>query len=234
MRKRLAISLLVVVSVLAVFATASWVRLRRRAWASSPEAAVALNEAVHRGDATRVSALLGRGVAPDARDPEGFRGIPSFGVGYHPLHWAAMQGDVQMVDLLVAAGADVNGRNDRGETPLQVGAQYSKADVVAALAGRGGDVDARDQDGCTPLHVAAREGCRPIAELLRKHGGAADGSGGDDLGEGGEPHLAPHGVQWQRDTVEALIDAGADVNAQDNRGWTPLREAVEGNVIWIE
>ena len=60
--------------------------------------------------------------------------------GRSPLHVVAA-GDVPrhelLIDLLVRHGADVNARNDRGDTPLDVATQALADDVAAALVAHG-------------------------------------------------------------------------------------------------
>ena len=60
--------------------------------------------------------------------------------GRSPLHVAA-EDDVpryeRSIDLLVRHGADVNARNDRGQTPLDVAIEALADDVAAALVARG-------------------------------------------------------------------------------------------------
>src|SRR5262249_1195963 len=70
--------------------------------------------------------------------------------------------------LLLAAGADVNARNDMDMTPLHI---THHASLVEILVAHGADVNARAQHGWTPLHVQAGESedsgaSEPIAALL--------------------------------------------------------------------
>src|SRR5262245_38904588 len=67
-----------------------------------------LVDAAKRDDKEAVKGLLKQKVAVDA----------PYGDGTTPLHWAAYWDDVQLADLLIAAGGNVNARNDAGATPL--------------------------------------------------------------------------------------------------------------------
>ena len=119
---------------------------------------------------------------------------------YTPLHWAAGDGDLAMVDLLLAHGADPNEitRIDDMETPLEVASVAGHAAVVARLrplttrldwedASRTGDVkvlarmvrsghaiDARDGYGQTALMRAAHAGHADAVDWLIGHGADLD------------------------------------------------------------
>jgi len=87
-----------------------------------------------------------------------------------------------IVELLIAAGADVNVKNQRGRTPLYDAAIWDRKDIAKLLFDAGADVNAKDNDGKTPLDAAKEENKNEIADLLRKKGGKT----GKEL-EGGEP-----------------------------------------------
>ena len=61
------------------------------------------------------------------------------------------------VSRCIKAGADVNERDEYGETPLHEAGYYTKNPaVITALVEAGAEVNARDKWGDTPLHNAAR------------------------------------------------------------------------------
>jgi ankyrin repeat protein len=88
-----------------------------------------------------------------------------------------LQREVAVARLLLDAGADLEARDDFGETPLHHAAWLGNADLVALLLARGAQVNARDKDYDTPLHniddghSSRRPGHEKIVELLRKNGG---------------------------------------------------------------
>jgi len=113
------------------------------------------------------------------------------------LH-AAQSLHVDMVELLLDAGANIACTDRFGETALHRVADLRPPEADPARVGRtasllldrGADVDARNRDDVTPLHQAVR--ARNLA------------------------------------AVEVLLVRGADVNARDKRGSTPLHRAVSG------
>ena len=78
-----------------------------------------------------------------------------------PLHFAATNPTPACVDLLIAAGADVNCRNYEDHTPLHKAAKSYRLDCVASLVKvRETNIDAEDMDGFTPFHYAMVGGAR--------------------------------------------------------------------------
>jgi ankyrin repeat protein len=87
------------------------------------------------------------------------------------LHAAAAGKHRAIVDLLLAAGADVNARQEGGWVPLHEAAQDGDATMIASFLTRGADVNARNDAGLTPLAIALSHSRAEAAELLRQHGG---------------------------------------------------------------
>ncbi len=80
----------------------------------------------------------------------------------------------QMVRLLLAAGADPDGRNPGDETPLHWAASSDDSDVAAALIDGGADVEAPDGSIGTPLDNAVGYACWHVAALLAARGARID------------------------------------------------------------
>lgn len=64
----------------------------------------------------------------------------------------------EVVELLIAAGAALQARDDGGLQPLHNACSFGHADVVRALLAAGAAPAARDNWGYTPLHEAAAKG----------------------------------------------------------------------------
>jgi len=82
------------------------------------------------------------------------RAVDAWGRG--ALHYACLDGDAPLADLLLAHGADANARDAEGITPLMA-AVGATADVatVDVLLRAGARADATDKDGQSALHLAA-------------------------------------------------------------------------------
>ena len=80
------------------------------------------------------------------------------------LMFAAETGQTNIVNALIARGADVNAQNDRGYTALMLAVQKNHLDAAKALIAAGADVNAKDKDGKTALDVAKTD---EIKELLK-------------------------------------------------------------------
>ena len=92
-----------------------------------------------------------------------------------PLVEAARRGDTRAVEVLLAAGADVNAATRTGETALLAAAARGHEEIAARLLDAGAEVDVRDRALGTPLDAAERAGHQGVARRLRARG--ARGSG---------------------------------------------------------
>jgi len=82
------------------------------------------------------------------------------------IHEAARTGNIEAVKQHLAAGTDVNAKDEDGVTPLHMAANRGHKEVVELLIANGADVNAKGMTGWTPLHYAAVSGRKEVAELL--------------------------------------------------------------------
>ena len=87
------------------------------------------------------------------------------------IHDAATEGDIEAVKKHLAAGTDVNAKDDWNVTPLGYAASHGHKEIAELLIAAGADVNAKNDDGRTPLDSAIKDKHTEIGDLLRKHGG---------------------------------------------------------------
>ena len=85
------------------------------------------------------------------------------------LRKACKKGDIEAVKQHLAAGVNVNAKDETSWTPLHFATTKAVAELLIT---KGADVNAKNDTGETPLHQAAFDGHREIVELS---------SGGADL-----------------------------------------------------
>lgn len=77
--------------------------------------------------------------------------------GNTPLHRAVRDGNMELVELLLNAGADVNAANHGGDTPLHIVANNEGGvTFIEALLNAGAEVNVANNLGHTPLYISAR------------------------------------------------------------------------------
>jgi ankyrin repeat protein len=91
-----------------------------------------------------------------------------------PLHAAAARGGAALVRLLLAHGADPNGRQQGEHVPLHAAAANGDAAMVAALLQHGADATAQNADGATPLDLARDAGHDAVLILLQQHAASVE------------------------------------------------------------
>lgn len=139
--------------------------------AYSPDGWTPLHLAAHFGhtEAARLLVASGADIHVRSRNPTDNTPLHAAVAGRHAGVPPPRQRDV--VALLLASGANVNGRFAGGGTTLHLAAHEGITEVVELLLAHGADVTAQNNDGQTPLRTALREGHTEVADLLRLHGG---------------------------------------------------------------
>ena len=168
---------------------------------------MSIHEAAYKKDIIAIKKLLATGVDVNAKDDDGDTS----------LFIATDEGHKEVIELLIANGADVNGRIEvqhsarRGGTCLHVAAVFSYKEIAELLIAEGVDVNAKDDEGDTALNLAAGEGgSLEIVKLLIAKGVNVNMKNGNGLNP---LHYAVYG--GHKEIAELLIAESADVNGNN-------------------
>ncbi|MCP4546281.1 MAG: hypothetical protein GY835_07435 [bacterium] len=213
-----------------------------------------IHEAVIEGDVAAVKSLLRSNPSCiHERDDSAMHNLP--------LLTAAISGNVEIAQLLLDAGADVNCGDTDNSTPLDDASVLGRAEMVAFLLTRGANVHHRDNKGDTALSFAVSGNSWEVAQLLLDAGSdlfyrspdgrtlmhtaarvgmiemidhlLEQGIPADEMMEHGDTPLGEAARRGHIEIMTRLIDAGADLNASNApyKFWSPLRKTVTGGQL---
>ena len=158
---------------------------------------------------------------------------PAISGGDTSLHEAAKNGDAYAIKKLIDAGADVNAKNNDGDTPLHDTTRNENwceenldgtacirpetnpaiVNVVKELINAGADIHAKNKIGETPLHLAVK-----YLDM-------------DFVLESYPPIYVDNDNDY---LIREFIKAGANINAKNNSGETPLHYAASNAAAYGE
>uniref|UniRef100_A0A0A9Z1C0 Ankyrin repeat, PH and SEC7 domain containing protein secG n=1 Tax=Lygus hesperus TaxID=30085 RepID=A0A0A9Z1C0_LYGHE len=143
--------------------------------------------------------------------------------GFGAMHFAAFNGDLDLLRLLLSHHADVNLVNYDDNTPLVMAVKGHQLEAITMLLEAGAEVNmASTSSGATAAHHAAAMGYVDCLRLLVKAGATVHF---DALDAGSLLHWACH--SGQVDCVGAMLyEFNVDVNTVDSHGGTALLTAL--------
>jgi ankyrin repeat protein len=137
--------------------------------------------AASQNDAARVRGILAADGNPNQTDEEARTG----------LHYAAMNGNLTIIAILIKAGAKLDVKDKLGSTPLHLAADRNQVEAARLLLDVGAPVDAENKNGMTPLMMAANRGNIDVVLALLAKGASVtktDFTGRDASGWAAESH----------------------------------------------
>ncbi len=158
------------------------------------------------------------------------------GEGDTALHYAARQGDVELVMLLLSLGADRSISNAASQTPydllenreIREGLESEHLEIIKKLLKKNGESGDTDEQGRTLLHWAAAQGYTVVMEVLLSR--EANVEAQDE--EGNTPlHLAARYGHFE--AVKLLLNKGANCQTRNKKGRTVLHQAAAGGSLDI-
>lgn len=134
---------------------------------------------------------------------------------------AAVRGDAATITAAIAAGGDVNVRDEAQQTPLLLAVRDNRVDAFRALLAAGADINAQAANKDTPWLLGGALGRTEMLRAMMPRG--PDYSIRNRYGGNA---LIPACERAHVDTVKLLLTTPIDVNHVNNLGWTCLLEIV--------
>jgi ankyrin repeat protein len=171
-----------------------------------------LLEAVKLADINSVRALLSQHVDTSVPGADGSTA----------LHVAAQRDNLEIANLLIAAGANVKAATRYNITPLSLACTNGNAAMIESFLKAGADPNSASEQGQTALMTAALTGKVDAVKVLLTHGANVNAK---------EPIRGQTALMWAASegntgAVELLIEFGADLKSKSKGGFTPLLFAV--------
>lgn len=142
------------------------------------------------------------------------------------LQKASARDNLNIIDLLLRKGAEVDAQTEDEFPALFRAAQTGQTAVLVELLSQRPDLEARDRNGQTPLFVASVKGYANIVELLLARGATVDAQDKDArtplLALAADKSSASAWNTGASEVVRLLVSHGSNVNFKDKIGRTPL------------
>ena len=164
-----------------------------------------------------------------------------------PLHAAVRSENPAILSMLLAAGAEVESKDEAGNTALIIASSTGRDDMVLVLLAGGARIETTDNRGWTALTAARQKNHLSVEQILVDHGApdpllasAPHRSGELDMaftaeGEAGWTPLMYAAWRGDVDTVKRILRKQPEVDAVDRDGHTALsRAAWQGHVEIVD
>lgn len=184
-----------------------------------------LLRAAEQGKTDTVSQLIKDGANIDAQDSS----------GRTPTMIATYQNDIETAKVLIEAGADVNIQDDMNNNPFLYAGAEGYLDILKLTINAGADPAITNRFGGTALIPASEHGYTEVVEELLTNTDI-DVNHINNLGWTAlmEAIILSDGSKKQVETIQLLIEHGADVNIPDGNQVSPLQHAREKGFKEIE
>jgi ankyrin repeat protein len=153
-------------------------------------------------------------------------------LGLSPLQWAVLRNNVQGIEVLLSWNPNLELCDYDKRVALHRAAEFGLIECAQMLISKGAYVDASDAWGDTPLHLAISLPSTQMLNLLLSNGAKIlRNKYGRSPIHGSVFGSFPHDEAVIEQYMKALQIAGADINALDYSGMTPLLVAVQQSHI---
>jgi ankyrin repeat protein len=152
--------------------------------------------------------------------------------GFSPLQLAILEGQVPVMEVLISAGANVEQQMYDGISVLRLAALSGNPEAVTVLLKAKCSANVADREGGTALYSAVAGGNEEVIRLLLMAGASAthrSAWGSTPLHRLGQSMQANCDVI--KSTIDMLVMAGADLEAKDEVGDTPIACAIRGDNV---
>ena len=142
--------------------------------------------------------------------------------GTSALMLAAYTGQEEAMETLLKAGASLHSKKQDGLNALLMAASQGQSKTFGALVKAGASVIAKQRSGMTALMLSAESGCAECIRTIAAQNNSKVEWNGKIPGDAGYTPLHLAAYNNDVESVNALLDAGADVDSKLNDGLTPL------------
>jgi len=167
-----------------------------------------------------LAVALGLGAATGA-----FAQVPPLAaevLAYEGLHQAGWHGDLPKIKALIASGANLDARDTRGRTPLQVATHARQREAIKLLAKAGANLDLLEDERYDAVTIAAVADDTATLSLLLSLGAKA----GQTTSRYDGTALIAAAHLGHDEVVRRLIAAGAPLDHVNNLHWTAVIESI--------